>query len=208
MELIENLLQLLVTFVSALLSGIACRKSGRQAYFLLLCFYGCFALGTLYWTLYLLLFDTTPRVFYVSEFGWVASLIFLRILQAKLSTSEERSFHCRRAWLAPAFGVPLLAFYCTFGDILSNLVWCGIMICLSFCAIRGLVYAKTQTGAAWEMRCFHIGVLCFAGSEYLLWTAGCFWPDTSPASPTFWCDMLLTFAILWLLPATRRAVDA
>ena len=73
MELIENLLQLLTTFVGALLSGISYRKSGRQAYFLLLCFYGCFALGALYWTLYLLLFDTTPRVFYVSEFGWVAS---------------------------------------------------------------------------------------------------------------------------------------
>ena len=80
MELIENLLQLLTSFVGALLSGIAYRKSRRQAYFLLLCFYGCFALGALYWTLYLLLFDTTPRVFYVSEFGWVASLIFLRIL--------------------------------------------------------------------------------------------------------------------------------
>ena len=51
MELIENLLQLLVTFVGALLSGIAYRKSHRQAYFLLLCFYGCFALGALYWTL-------------------------------------------------------------------------------------------------------------------------------------------------------------
>ena len=47
MELIENLLQLLVTFVGALLSGIAYRKSRRQAYFLLLCFYGCFALGAL-----------------------------------------------------------------------------------------------------------------------------------------------------------------
>lgn len=78
MELIENLLQLLVTFVGALLSGISYRKSHRQAYFLLLCFYGCFALGALYWTLYLLLFDTTPRIFYVSEFGWVASVIFLR----------------------------------------------------------------------------------------------------------------------------------
>ena len=75
MELIENLLQLLTTFVGALLSGIAYRKSRGQAYFLLLCFYGCFALGSLYWTLYLLLFDTTPRVFYVSEFGWVASVI-------------------------------------------------------------------------------------------------------------------------------------
>ena len=94
MELIENLLQLLVTFVSALLSGIACRKSRRQVYFLLLCFYGCFALGALYWTLYLLLFDTTPRVFYVSEFSWVASLIFLRILQATLAGADERGFRC------------------------------------------------------------------------------------------------------------------
>ena len=128
MELIENLLQLLTTFVGALLSGIAYRKSSRQMYFLLLCFYGCFALGSLYWTLYLLLFDTTPRVFYVSEFGWVASLIFLRILQATLAGADERGFRCRRAWLAPAFGVPLLAFYCIFGDILSNLIWCGMMI--------------------------------------------------------------------------------
>ena len=50
MELIENLLQLLTSFVGAMLSGIAYRKTRRQAYFLLL-------------------FDTTPRVFYVSEFG-------------------------------------------------------------------------------------------------------------------------------------------
>ena len=60
MELIENLLQLLVTFVGALLSGIFYWKSRRQADFLLLCFYGCFALGAFYWTLYLLLFNTTP----------------------------------------------------------------------------------------------------------------------------------------------------
>ena len=37
MELIENLLKLLVTFIGALLSGISYRKSRRQAYFLLLC---------------------------------------------------------------------------------------------------------------------------------------------------------------------------
>ena len=162
MELIENLLQLLVTFVGVLLSGISYRKSRRQAYFLLLCFYGCFALGVLYWTLYLLLFDTTPRVFYVSEFGWVASVIFLHILQATLSTPEERTFRCRRAWLAPAFGLPLLAFYCTYGDILSNLIWCGMMIWLSFCAIRGLVYAKAtdRHGAEYAVVSHRRAVLC------------------------------------------------
>ena len=85
---------------------------------------------------------------------------------------------------------------------------CGMMIWLSYCAIRGLAYAETRTGAARNMRYFHIGVLCFAFSEYLLWTVGCFWPNTSPDSPAFWCDMLLTFAILGLLPATRKAVEA
>lgn len=208
MELIENLLQLLVTFTGACLAGFACWKSKKQQYFLLLCFYGCFALGAGYWTLYLLLFSTTPQVFYVSEFGWVASVIFLRILQAALTGREERAFRCWEAWLAPLTGVPLLIFYCTYGDILSNLIWCGMMIELSYCAIRGLSYADTQTGAMRNMRWFHIGMLCFVYAEYLLWTAGCFWPDTSPASPTFWCDLLLTFAILGLLPATRRAVEA
>ena len=105
--------------------------------------------------------------------------MLLRILQATLASQDERSFRCRRAWLAPLIGVPLLAFYCTFGDILSNRIWCGMMIWLSFCAMRGLAYAKTQTGAARNMRYFHSGVLCFAFAEYLLWTTGCFWPDTS-----------------------------
>ena len=60
MELIENALQLLVTFLGFCLAWLCYRKHQKQAYFLLLCFYGCFALGVLYWTLYLLLFDTTP----------------------------------------------------------------------------------------------------------------------------------------------------
>lgn len=109
-------------------------------------------------------------------------------------------------WLAPLVGVPLMVFYCTYGDILSNLIWCGMMIALSFCSIRGLAYARRQTGAARDMRHFHTAVLCFAASEYLLWTAGCFWQNDSLASPAFWCDILLTLAILGLLPATRKAV--
>ena len=207
MELIENLLQLLTTFLGAVLAGMAWQKSRRQAYFLLLCFYGCFALGSLYWTLYLLLFNTTPRVFYVSEFGWVASVIFLRILQVTLTDSGERGFRCRKAWLAPLVGVPLLVFYCTYGDILSNLIWCGLMIWLSFCAVRGLFYADTREGEARNQRHFHIGVLCYVASEYLLWTVGCFWSAASFASPAFWCDLLLTFALLGLLPAVRKAVE-
>ena len=80
MELTSNLLQFLVTLLGFCLGAVLYRQNRRQAYFLLACFYGCFALGSLYWTLYLLLFSETPQVFYVSEFGWIASVIFLRIL--------------------------------------------------------------------------------------------------------------------------------
>lgn len=146
MELIINLLQFFVTLLGFCLSGIRYLRHRTLSYFLLICFYGCFALGSLYWTLYLLLFSETPRIFYVSEFGWVSSVIFLCLLQYTLSSPEERSFSCRKSLLAPLIGVPLCAFYCTFGDILSNLLWCGMMILVSYRSIHGLVYAETQTG--------------------------------------------------------------
>jgi hypothetical protein len=73
MEVISNLLQAAVTLLGFFLGGIRYLKSRKQEYFLLTCFYGCFFLGSFYWTMYLLLFSKTPQVFYVSEFGWVAS---------------------------------------------------------------------------------------------------------------------------------------
>ena len=47
MELVSNLLQFIVTLLGFSLSGIRYLKSRTQAYFLLTCFYGCFALGSL-----------------------------------------------------------------------------------------------------------------------------------------------------------------
>ena len=148
MEVVSNLLQAAVTLLGFGLGGIRYLKSRKQEYFLLTCFYGCFFLGSLYWTLYLLLFSETPQVFYVSEFGWVASVIFLSMLQYTLSSEEERRFPCRKALSAVLIGVPLCIFYCTFGDILSNLLWCGMMIVVSYSSIRGLAYARRQRGAA------------------------------------------------------------
>lgn len=206
MELVSNLSQFIVTLLGFCLSGIWYLKSRAQAYFLLTCFYGCFALGSLYWTLYLLLFSETPQVFYVSEFGWVASVIFLYLLQYGLSTAEERGFACRKALLAPLIGAPLCMFYCTFGDVLSNLLWCGMMIVISHHSIRGLAYAYTQTGTARELRHFHIGVLCYTAVEYALWTSGCFWSGASISNPYCWFDFLLTLCLLALLPATEKAV--
>ena len=207
MELFSNFFQIAVTMLGFCMSGIRYLKDRKQAYFLLTCFYGCFALGSLYWTLYLLLFSETPQVFYVSEFGWVASVIFLYLLQYTLSSAEERDFSTRKSLIAPLIGIPLCTFYCTFGDILSNLLWCGMMIVVSSHSIRGFAYAQIQTGTACKMRYFHIGVLCYVAVEYALWISGCLWPGYSISAPYCWLDLLLTGCLFALLPATGKAVQ-
>ena len=207
MEVVSNLLQAAVTLLGFFLGGIRYLKSRKQEYFLLTCFYGCFFLGSLYWTMYLLLFSKTPQVFYVSEFGWVASVIFLSMLQYTLSSEEERRFPCRKALSAVLIGVPLCIFYCTFGDILSNLLWCGMMIIVSCFSIRGLAYARRQRGTANSMKYFHTWVLCYVTLEYALWTSGCFWPGDSIFSPYCWFDLLLAGCLLALLPVIGKAVQ-
>ena len=67
MELISNLFQFAVTLLGFCMSGIRYLKGRKQTYFLLTCFYGCFALGSLYWTLYLLLFSETLRFCRISR---------------------------------------------------------------------------------------------------------------------------------------------
>ena len=67
LELWDYLVQFLVTaygFCAALREYYRAR---RRPWFLLTCFYATFALGTLYWSLHLLLRQETPQVFYVSD---------------------------------------------------------------------------------------------------------------------------------------------
>ncbi len=63
-----------------------------------------------------------------------------------------------------------------------------------------------RRGAEYAVFSHRRAVLCVCGVPALdggLLLAGYF-----PASPVFWCDMLLTLDHLGLLPAVRKAVDA
>ena len=96
LELWDYLVQFLVTacgFCAALREYYRAR---RRPWFLLTCFYATFALGTLYWTLHLLLRQETPQVFYVSNLAWLASFVFLLALTLTLPTAEERRLLSRR----------------------------------------------------------------------------------------------------------------
>ena len=104
------------------------------------------------------------------------------------------------------FCLPQFALYATRGDLLLNVLMCGLTMMLAWCAVRGLVWAKkTESG---RLRRFHGTVLAFIALEYALWTASCFWVSDTLTNPYFWFDFLLTLVLLLFLPAVRKAVEA
>ena len=207
-ELIDNTVQFIITLLSGVGAGILFYQKRIQAYFQLSCFFGTFALGTLYWTLYVLLFNHTPQVFYVSELSWLASFMFLLTLEYTLSTSDERAFRHPAVWIVPLVCVPQLLLYVSRGDLLFNLLMCGMTMAAAWYSVRGLAYARRQSGKPRDLQYFHIAVLCIIFLEYGLWTTSCFWISDTLTNPYFWLDVLLTASLFALLPATRKAVEA
>ncbi len=205
-ELIDNSIQFLVTLFAGIGAGVLFYMTRKQAYFLLACFFVAFALGSLYWTLYILLFDHPPQIFYVSELGWIASSIFLLTLVYTLSTAEERRFKHPAVWLVPVFILPQLVVYLVVGDIIINLLITGFTLAVAWFSVRGLFYARQRSDELRNRQYFHVAVLAIIFLEYTLWTVSCFWTAETLANPYYWVDFLLTAALLALLPATRKAV--
>ena len=202
-ELWDGLLQLAAAafgFCAALREYFRAR---RQPWFLLTCFYGTFALGTLYWTLHLLLRQETPQIFYVSDLAWIASFVFLLTLALTLPDAAERRCRSGLCWLVPVICLPQFILYITFGDVLSNILMCGMTMLLAWLALRGLVWARRSGDG--RLRRFHGAVLAFSALEYALWTSSCFWAGDTPANPYFWFDLLLSAVLLLFLPALRKA---
>ncbi len=205
-ELLDNLSQLVATFSAAIGIGILFYKSRIQEYFLLACFFATFMLGSLYWTLHYFLFSYTPQIFYVTDLAWIASYIFLLTLLHTLSSPEERKFRHPAICLVPIFCIPQVILYFSFGDILLNLVLCGLTMTIGWYSIRGFIYARRQRGKQRDMQVFHIVTLSIVVIEYCLWTSSCFWTSNTYTNPYFWFDFLLTASLISLVPATKKAV--
>lgn len=203
-ERIDNLIQFAVTLVGCALSCMLYLKERRQAYFTLTCFYGCFTLGSLYWTLYLFLFDQTPLIFLVPEIAWISGCIFLYLLQYTLSTAEERMVRHPAAWLTVLAGALMLGLYICAHSAGVGLVRCGVMTVLAWHAVRGLCGLRGK--GEHPRRRFYGLVVCFVAAEYCLWTASFFWVSDTLTNPYFWFDFLLTGTLFALLPAVRKAV--
>lgn len=206
-EFIDNLLQVLVTLGCCCISSLFFHRSRERAYFVLASFYGCFTFAGLYWTLFYLLFSETPNIFYVSEVGWLSGCILLYVLQNTVSSDDERLYKTKYSWIALFVGIPLMIFYCYYGDIVFSILTSVIMIFISRYSIKCFVFWYRKRKFDREM-VFHILILVFVFLEYCLWVAGDLWAGDTIKNPYFWFDFLLTVWRIIILYSVKRVVEA
>ncbi len=205
-ELTDNIIQLVCVFACGVYSVCAAVRNKSRLSILVSLFYLSFGIGITYWVLYIALFNSSPRVFFVSELSWTASYIFLAMRLAYDMPEEEH-----RCAMKPVFYLPLIFSFvmCIFflhrGSYPENIMMGTAMAACGFFAVKGMYFAKrkNQPGRQWFCR----AVLFFYAAEYLLWTSSYFWIDDTFFNPYFLTDTFVLNTALVLIAAAQHKED-
>ena len=203
-ESIDNGIQIAVLILSVIAAAVKAAKYRSRSWTLLAFFYGSWVLGDVYWTVCLLFYDRTPQISVVSDLSWYASYIFLYMLLRRVSPPEELAGKKIIPWTGPAFAIGMAVFFMRRGEIMSNMIYAGLMGLLLYAAIQRVAERSPN-----RRSCFlPVMILIFCLLEYSLWTASCFWNEEVLLHPYYWFDFLLTVSFPFFLPAVRREVAA
>ncbi|MEG2929488.1 MAG: hypothetical protein RR846_08035 [Oscillospiraceae bacterium] len=207
-EIVDNAVQLLVTTGCAVWAGALAARRKSQAYFILACFYGTFALGVLFWLSYLVIMTYTPKIFYVSDLSWFASFLFLMLLSASLSEPQERLYKPLAPWVVAALPTAATIYFLFLGDIIGTLLWCPLLIVCTYHSAKGFLYAHSQHGEQRRRQWIYLAILFVIFTEFTLWTLSYFFKSSTIQNPYFWCDFMLSASLFMLMPAMKNVVDS
>ena len=107
-ELVDNLFQVVVLFSAAVAATVLSVRRKERGCLILAFGYACFAMGTLFYVLYLAIIGTVPQVFYVSEISWLAAYLFFLSFQIVRTEKLPMGFQWPAALCALVLGVSVL----------------------------------------------------------------------------------------------------
>lgn len=207
-EIIDNSVQTLVLLLCIVLSLRKILQTRKREWVFLTLFLGLCFLGDVYWFLYLILIDHTPKYIYVADLSWYAAFLFLYMLLHYVSNTEEKPRNVYIAWLGPAFAVLMGIVYMVHsreyvGEILLMLTMGSLM----WKALHGLFCMKGKEKSEIRgARSLHVHVLVFCFLEYTMWTISMNWMGDSLRNPYFWFDAAITLSFPLFLLITGKAV--
>ena len=198
-ELLDNLIQIAVLgCASAVTLAAALRRKSRCCLTLALA-YGCFAMGTLYYVLNLVILGHTPKVFYVAEVSWLASWLFYVSLQIVRTADRKLCIQPLPAGGALAAAGCVLIFHIFGPSYLMSAIFA-----LTLGAVVFLSLFRLQNGAAGKGT--DAALLACAVLQLLLYVVSAFTKTYTRFNLYFAVDLLLTLSFTALLPLTLREV--
>ena len=207
LEALDNAVQLSVMVGCGMYAAVLFLRRKEQAWFLLTCFYGAFALGLIHWLLFLVFRLESPQFSPVSDLSWLAGLSFLLALQTTIRLPEEKAYRPLWAWTAPAFCTVMCFYFFRWGDYFLNVLWAVLMGACGYLALRSLLFARRQSGRLRVRQYFYIAVLTFILLEHGLWVSSCHFNEETLSNPYFWFDFLITATYFTFLPTLKKVVD-
>ena len=139
--------------------------------------FGCYFLGTLFWTLHFFIKSDWPREFSVADLSYIGFYCFFLTAAMKLKTlwsSEERSRAKQGRFIALAAPITVIAFHVVYtllaGGIVNNILYC---VPLSFLLYQSLLCFFA--GGAY--RRYHAVVLIIFTLELLIFLVSSFGLD-------------------------------
>ena len=204
-ESIENLIQLGMLGVCAIISMQYYYSTKRHEWAMLFLAAFVYFLGDLYLQLYIIFFGETPYYSHIPYFSWYASYIFLILLILEFRGKDRIKIKSPIMWLIPAFTALMAVFFMLQGDYVSNIICAAIMSVLIWQAIEGFITAPAEKKDSGRL--LYIAVLALCITEYTSWTVSSLWSVDSITDPYFWTDSFLSLIFLFLPFALRKAVD-
>ena len=180
-------------------AGILAIRHRNRSLLILSLAYACFAMGTIYYVLYLVIIGIWPQVFYVAEISWLAAWLFY--LSAQILRTE--GMKCRFSLSAGAAAACLAAVAFLDHDFGPS-YFVSALFALTAGAIMYLSVSHIQNGSLYRKRDFFM-IICVM-LQVLLYLVSDFTHDYTRFQLYYAVDLALTLSMAALLPLTLREV--
>ena len=198
-EVIDNIFQVILLLAMTLIALYASARRRDRRPLVLAFAYICFAMGTLYYVLYLAIIGKVPQVFYVAEISWLASYLFFLSLQILRSERLRIRFSVPALLCALFVAAGVMAFR-IFGPslVMSGLLAVTVGVNAYLSAFR--IQEKIQN------RAVDIGMLVCIILQIALYAVSELMTDYTHFNIYFAVDITLSGCLAAMLPLTLREV--
>ena len=198
-ELIDNLFQIAVLLCACVAAGILAIRHRNRSLLMLSLAYACFAMGTIYSVLYLVIIGIWPQVFYVAEISWLAAWLFYLSVQILPGEGKKDRFSLPAG--AAAAVIAAIAFL---DHDFGPSYFVSSLFSLTAGATMYLSVSHMQNGSLCRKRDLFM-IICVT-LQVLLYRVSGFTHDYTRFQLYYAVDLALTLSMAALLPLTLREV--